>query len=354
MSNNVWTYEKAKAEAAKYKSTKDFRTKSPLAYNAAVRMKWIKECVWLKKANHSWTYEEIKKIIQDNNIIYSVDLEHQFLNAYATAVRHKWLKKLGLKHKLHSPYTYKEAYKVAKRYKTVKDFRSDNEALYIRCTKNKWIDTFDWLARDTSCYAADKDCCYMYLNEDLKIVYVGRTIHPLTRYLDHKNGRNSKVKQYFNEYGVELPEPIYYMNGAKFPVNYGLMIEDKLVKWFKENRWTVLNKAKTGTRSGALGGARKKWTEARIRKAAEECNFDYTVFSQKYGRAYSVYIKKNYSIPFIQRKRPNKYWNSKENCIEAASKCKNRAQFSKKYSQAYKISKDNGWLYEFFGKKEKG
>jgi len=46
--------------------------------------------------------------------------------------------------------------------------------------------------------------------------------------------------------------------------------------------------------------------------------------------------------------KPNRYWNVKKNCHEAALLCKKRSEFAKKYSQAYTNTLKNGWQKELF------
>lgn len=48
-----------------------------------------------------------------------------------------------------------------------------------------------------------------------------------------------------------------------------------------------------------------------------------------------------------RKKVPNGYWNCKENNEIAASKCRNRNDFSNKNSTAYKVALKNGWLKEY-------
>ena len=350
--NIKWTYETCYQEALKYTAFKDFQKLSGGAYFAALRNKWLKNFTWLEKRRGPWTFEEIKKIINDNYILYSVDLEQKYPNVYAAACRNKWIKMLGLKHKYKtSKYTFEDAMKIALKYKYIKDFRAKNKSLYGVSVKNGWMDNFVWFERNLNPYVADRDCCYMYINEDKKIVYVGRTIHKEQRDYDHRTSHNSNVKKYFTKYGCEVPKPIYYMDCAQFPVEYGLMIEDKLVQWFKDNGWTVLNRAKTGIKCGAIGGIRKKWTKAKLDAAAEECNYDLTIFVNKYRSGYRAMRDMGYNPGFVLKKKPNGYWNNKERCEEAAKKCRNRGEFGQRYSMAYLHSKNNGWLEEFFPKK---
>ena len=50
---------------------------------------------------------------------------------------------------------------------------------------------------------------------------------------------------------------------------------------------------------------------------------------------------------FFIKHKPDGYWDNKEHCEEAAKTCRNRGNFQKKFSQAFKCSKENGWLKDF-------
>lgn len=41
-------------------------------------------------------------------------------------------------------------------------------------------------------------------------------------------------------------------------------------------------------------------------------------------------------------------WNDYEKCLAASKECKHKTEFSKKYRTAYRYSKENGWLDDFF------
>lgn len=46
-------------------------------------------------------------------------------------------------------------------------------------------------------------------------------------------------------------------------------------------------------------------------------------------------------------KRCDGFWADKKNCEDAAKQCRNRGEFNKKFSAAWKSSKEHGWLDEF-------
>jgi hypothetical protein len=85
-------------------------------------------------------------------------------------------------------------------------------------------------------------------------------------------------------------------------------------------------------------------------KAALECKTR-SEFGKKYFTAYIKCIKNDWYEAFdhmIELKKPSGYWNSKENCINAALECKTRSEFRKKYPTAYIKCIKNDWYEAFF------
>ena len=74
--------------------------------------------------------------------------------------------------------------------------------------------------------------------------------------------------------------------------------EDYWCKYYRDNNWIVLNKAKTGKNSSSLGGCQIKWTYEKLK--------------------------------------------------EEASKYKTKEEFKKKKNSAYKIARENNFLEDFY------
>ena len=100
---------------------------------------------------------------------------------------------------------------------------------------------------------------------------------------------------------------------------------------------------------GGIGGlAKGKWTYNKVKEEA----LKYTTladFAKYGGRACEkAYIKgwiKDFNwLEFS--KKANNYWNY-ETCYDAAKKCRNRMEFQKEYSGAFKIARKNGWLEDY-------
>ena len=53
-----------------------------------------------------------------------------------------------------------------------------------------------------------------------------------------------------------------------------------------------------------------------------------------------TWVERTYSV--------NGEWDDYENCLAASKECKHRSELGKKYRSAYRYSKANGWLDDFF------
>ena len=92
--NGYWTYERCCEESKKYKYRGDYRTGSNGSYKVAIRNGWIDDFTWLKKQKPNirrvWTEEKCRK----EALKYKSTMEFKKGNksAYKAATRYKWLK----------------------------------------------------------------------------------------------------------------------------------------------------------------------------------------------------------------------------------------------------------------------
>ena len=138
---------------------------------------------------------------------------------------------------------------------------------------------------------------YAYEITENKCVYVGRTTSMKRRDNSHRNpGENDTLYRFCRNLNIELPEPIIKEQNLTAEES-----QDKENYWvlkYVSEGWYVINKMPTGIGSGSLGATAKKWTY--------------------------------------------------DTCKELASTCKNKEEFKKKSSRAHNVSRENGWINEFF------
>ena len=194
---------------------------------------------------------------------------------------------------------------------------------------------------------------YVYEITELNTCYVGRTSNLHSRDLSHRRGRKHKdgsitydsLYAFCADKNIQIPEPI--VKDTELSGEESLIMEDYWAKWYKDNGWNVLNKAKTGRLSGSLG-AIKKWDYDSCKEFCKDYKFKNEVKIAN-STCYTTCLKNGWFDEFgIKDKKthPNGCWNVKENCIEEARKYNSRSEFIIKSMGAYRGAKRNGWLQD--------
>ena len=112
----------------------------------------------------------------------------------------------------------------------------------------------------------------------------------------------------------------------------------------RTNNWMdeVCNHMKQKVRSGPY-----KWTKENCKQAALKCKYR-SDFEKKHSGAYNVCLKNNWMdevCSHMNQKIKHYYW-TKENCKQAALECKSRSEFGEKHKSAYEKCRTNKWLDE--------
>lgn len=89
-----WTYERCLEESKKYKYRGDYRTRSLGSYKVAYRKGWIEDFTWLQKQKPNirriWTKEKCREVAIKYKSVSEFKKENK--SAYKAATRYKWLK----------------------------------------------------------------------------------------------------------------------------------------------------------------------------------------------------------------------------------------------------------------------
>lgn len=284
---------------------------------------------------------------------------------------------------------------IASYYKTKKEFIEKHKTVYQKCLKNKWIDELcSHMIKLGNNY---KRCiyCYEFTNN---YVYIGLTYNIDKRHEAHRLNKDSSVYKFYTNNNIELPniKQLTDYIDKEIASEKETEIKDNYIN----NGWNIINKNKTG----GLGGTMIIWTKEKCIEASKNCKTR-KEFIVKYPGAYRSSKKNNWlndiynnfsqlvnekgfwtkekcyneSLKFKTRKElkenclacystiiNNKwskelfahmehysglklkgYWN-KENCLEASKRYKTKTSFRENEAGAYKASKKNGWLEEFF------
>lgn len=284
MAKRIWTKERCIEAAQEYKTQVDFKKMCGGAYSAAQKFGILKELhkFWQKKSKprNYWTI--------DNCIKY----------AKTCSNRSELLKKYG------------------RAYKVLSDSNLLDRIFPINEKNSK----------------AKIHCVYAIVFPFTKSIYIGRTL---------MRRKNERLKEHFCVKTDTIYK--YYENN---PVNFEYIIledklsciesinkEDEYCKIYSHNGFNVLNKAKTGERSGSIGALGfGKITKKYCYEIAKTCKTRHE-FKIKNPSAYEKANKRGWSCEytwFEEIHKPKGYWNNYDNCYEEFKKCNESLEILKK------------------------
>jgi hypothetical protein len=361
--NRKWTYETCRNEAKKYKTKVEFQQGSSGAFKYAHDKGIIKDFDWLeelKKPNGYWNRERCEE--------------------------------------------------EARKYKSKGEFLKGCSAAHHAAVVNGWLNDYDWLIDKRIDIIKDKiDCVYVYVFEDTKTAYVGRTLIRRQKKRDKEHIFNleaDNVARYAKKHHVPVP-PMTILE-TNLTLEEGLDREDYWRRWYEQNGYTMLNRLATGIGKGSLGAiSHGKWNRTACYKEAQKYNSsrefekgngsayaaarrngwleDYDWFDVlwekkwdkescykearkyktrkdfhiyaggAYNKAYRMGWLDDYDWMPSRQQKPSGYWDNYDNCFEEAKKYKNRRGFQRGSMAAYHQAWKHGWLddYTWFDEKQK-
>ena len=302
----------------------------------------------LDKPKNIWTYESCYELAKTctsksemkskNQRAYIVALRHGWFNFYDWFVPTKEL--LHMERPNRVKWDYKTCYKIASQYDKLSDFAKNNPSVYTICNRRGWIEDFDWLSRGYNAFSSKLDNVYAYFFIEFNSVYIGRTIAPLDRDFNHRTNPKSSVLRFAIQNDTDVPEMTILESGLS--IEDGLNKEDYYCKKYECEGWNVLNVAKTGLKSGSIGGLGKgKWNyktcyaEAQKYKTLKD-------FRKKTPSAYNVSCKNKWIDDYTWFGLRT-HWDY-QSCYNEAKKYSRRAEFQRKASGAYARALKEGWL----------
>ena len=243
-----------------------------------------------------------------------------------------------MKRKPNGYWTYERCKDAALKCEYRSEMEKKSYIAYQKILKKGWLDLFSHMKRlGNRC----NRLVYVYEFDD-NHCYIGLTGNIERRNGDHiKRDKDSSVYKYLvNNSNYKLVKISDYID-----VENAILLEEQTLIKYKNNGWTILNIAKTGS----VGLNDIKWNKDTCRKEASKYN-RIVDFMKKSGRAYYISVKNNWIDEFFPTREICKrgYWNNKELCKEEAKKYKNRFDFRINSWSAYNYSKINKWLDEFY------
>lgn len=260
-----WTYERCYEEAKKCKSLKEFEEKANGARQFASKMGWLKDYIWFEKP-FRWTRELCEKEARR----YVTRQEFYLTNkrAYEAAVKYGWIDSFSwLESTKHSNnyWTKEKCEEESQKYSSKKEFLKGCPAAHAAAAKHGWLDDFDWLIDQRIDIIKGKiDSVYVYVFEETKTAYVGRTLIKRQNKRDKEhmfNQESDSVAIYAKK--NKIPVPPMIILESNLTLKEGLEREDYWRQWYEQQGYSMLNKGATGIGKGSLGGiSHGKWNRS--------------------------------------------------------------------------------------------
>lgn len=244
----------------------------------------------------------------------------------------------------------------AKKYKSKQEFKKNSKSAYNSMYRNGWnADIESIFENKARHYRGSNDkihCVYVYEIPEYKTCYVGRTLELKKRDASHRRSRKHSdgtetydaLYRFCDDHNIEIPAPI--VKEDRLTGNESLIKEDYWLKEYQKNGWNTLNIAKTGVKSGSLGGV-MIWNYDACKEFAKSYQYKSELKEANYSCYYQC-LKNDWFDEFgIKDKRvhPMGYWNKKR-CMEVAKNCKSISELINKHNSVYLTTKRKGWYDE--------
>lgn len=344
-----YTYEEVYEIAKQYTCSSEFQKGNGSAYGKARAHDWIKDYTWFVVKQHSpYTYEQCHEVAKTYKS--RLELARGNVGVYHAALNHGWLDDYTWFESKQNPYNYWTKDRVteeSKKYKNRGEFHDNCGTAYGKARINGWLDEFTWLKDDRIDFSTEKiDCVYAYEFVEFHAVYVGRTLERRVKDRDKEHLFVDKDAVHIFAKKHDVPVPDMKILEDNLTLAEGAEKEGHYLECYRKAGWSILNRAKTG---GIGLIARNKWSK----KTCYEEALKYKTrgaFAKQSGGAYEVARQNGWLDEytwFEEQQKPAGFWNNYANCYAAASKCRTKSEFIKKYSRAYLVANQNDWMKHF-------
>lgn len=270
-----WSKEEVYEEGRRFRYKKDWERQSPGSYSAALKNGWMKELSHFENGRFGakrpslWTKEKCREVAL--TCLSSMEMQQKNIGAYASAVKHGFIREYTW-FRNNPTHRYEECVEASKKYKTKTEFYKGDRNKFEEARRHGWLDSFVWMKdRNINPIRDNMECVYAYVWTRYKAVYVGLTIDPQRRDEEHRNPtrKATAVFTFHHDTGASIPKMrVLFTNLSQ---TEALEKEDEVVHYYKSLGWNVLNKAKTGKRSGSLGYyGFIKWTKQSLYDTARK------------------------------------------------------------------------------------
>lgn len=332
-----WTKKRIVEIAKKYKDRTEFSKKNPKAYQQAYKLKITKEAfahMPLKIEHGKWSRKKVIKIAKKFKTV--MEFKNSEGGAYAFAYKKGFLneikKNFNIIRRSENTWTKKEILEISKKYKRRKDFYRGNKKAYRIALNKGWLDEiYSTLKMGKTSSQLRGVYAFEFGN---KSVYIGLTNNYNNRY------RNHMEKPLFRKLTDKFGLTFVMFNQFYSPHDAG-KVEKLKVESYRRNGWEILNKAP----AGGLGGYSKVWTLNKLKKITRQYD-SLAEFRKNEPRAYSS-MKKFKLVKALTKHMPRKTrsW-TKSELLKEAKKYKTMREFRLNNRTAYSACQRSGILDE--------
>lgn len=342
-----WTYDKCYEEAKKYNSRGDYQKYSRTAYNVSYNNKWLDDYTWFERKPKnvpSLTYEQCMNEARKYSTLSA--FRNKSPRHFGASYRNKWLNDFDWLRK--RAWTYEECFKVARNFNSKREFEIGKSGAYQAARKHGWLKDYSWMQESVSDYENGRsDNVYMYYFEQYNTIYIGRTISPNNRDIQHLFSENSAVYKFAKEHNCKIPKMIIIEKNLT--LQQGQIREDYYVKHYKNLGYIILNKGATGLGIGSLGSlAGVIWTREKCLEEARKYTSRNEFKNYQVG-AYTRALKNGWlsDYKWFEEPKTGKYKWDYEACLLESKKYSTRSEFQHGCSTAYRKACKNNWIDDF-------
>lgn len=402
--NGFWSYERCSNEALKYKTKAEFKKGNASAHSAAQRNGWLDDwfnnehfnilgkidcvyCYLFKEFNTVYVGRTLmrRKNIRDREHIYSGDRDkvtkfakqkncavppmtiledkltitegqdreeywrqkyaeegYYILNTAATGIGKGSLGTLD-----NGKWNKESCFSEAKKYRYLRDFEQNSASACAAARRNGWIKDYEWLIflgkkewnKEDCEQEARKYKTRKMFQKGSPSAYNKARINGWLNEYSWMPKRNLVTYGYWDNYKNCYNEAKKYQSRSEFQrACQGAYDKARINKWIDDYTWfKKINKPNGYWNQQTCFDEAKKWKTI-------------TAFAKNAVRAYQLAHDNGWIKDYIWfEKKLNWTYNL---CKEKASLVKKRSEFKDFYPGAYSKSRINGWLDDFFPKKE--